>query len=130
MADKTADETPVETTPVAVEEKKPAKAKAEKAPKAEKKADKKADSKPVEATVVVRESAADQLRELSGDELLGRLLEAKEELFNLRFQLATGQMDNNRRLRTIRHDIARIYTVMRECELGLSVGPDSEEGAA
>ncbi|WP_353651400.1 50S ribosomal protein L29 [Nakamurella sp. A5-74] len=79
---------------------------------------------------MVRESAADQLRELSGDEMLSRLLEAKEELFNLRFQLATGQMDNNRRLRTIRHDIARVYTVMRERELGLSVGPDSEEGAA
>ena len=49
-----------------------------------------------------------------------RLRESKEELFNLRFQMATGQMDNNRRLRTVRHDIARIYTVMRERELGLS----------
>ena len=38
--------------------------------------------------------------------------------------MATGQMDNNRRLRTVRHDIARIYTVMRERELGLSTGPD------
>jgi large subunit ribosomal protein L29 len=47
--------------------------------------------------------------------------------------MATGQMDNNRRLRTVRHDIARIYTVMRERELGLSVSPDedsSDEGAA
>jgi large subunit ribosomal protein L29 len=46
--------------------------------------------------------------------------------------MATGQMDNNRRLREVRHDIARIYTVMRERELGLSVGPDvmtSTEGA-
>ena len=51
------------------------------------------------------------------------LREAKEELFNLRFQMATGQLDNNRRLRTVRHDIARIYTVMRERELGLSAGP-------
>ena len=62
-----------------------------------------------------------------------RLREAKEELFNLRFQMATGQMDNNRRLRTVRHDIARIYTVMRERELGLSVGPDelaNQGGAA
>ena len=62
-----------------------------------------------------------------------RLRESKEELFNLRFQMATGQMDNNRRLRTVRHDIARIYTVMRERELGLSVGPDepaNEGGAA
>jgi large subunit ribosomal protein L29 len=79
------------------------------------------------------ETAASELRELGGDELLLRLREAKEELFNLRFQMATGQMDNNRRLRTVRHDIARIYTVMRERELGLSTGPDelaSEGGAA
>jgi len=76
------------------------------------------------------QSKATELRELSGEELLARLRESKEELFNLRFQMATGQMDNNRRLRTVRHDIARIYTVMRERELGLSVGPDGTEGAA
>ncbi len=73
---------------------------------------------------------ANDLRELGGEELVARLREAKEELFNLRFQMATGQMDNNRRLRTVRHDIARVYTVMRERELGLSVGPDGTEGAA
>ncbi|MGH3793692.1 MAG: 50S ribosomal protein L29 [Pseudonocardiaceae bacterium] len=76
---------------------------------------------------------ASELRELGDEELLQRLREAKEELFNLRFQMATGQMDNNRRLRAVRHDIARIYTVMRERELGLSVSPDSlagSEGAA
>ncbi|MFC4853843.1 50S ribosomal protein L29 [Actinophytocola glycyrrhizae] len=76
---------------------------------------------------------ASELRELNDEELVLRLREAKEELFNLRFQMATGQMDNNRRLRTVRHDIARIYTVMRERELGLSVSPDevsSDEGAA
>ena len=67
---------------------------------------------------------ANELRELGAEELRARLRESKEELFNLRFQMATGQMDNNRRLRTVRHDIARIYTVMRERELGLSVGPD------
>ena len=73
-----------------------------------------------------------ELRELGQDELVLRLREAKEELFNLRFQMATGQMDNNRRLRTIKHDIARIYTVMRERELGLSVGPDelAQQGGA
>ena len=79
------------------------------------------------------ETAANELRELGTDELVLRLREAKEELFNLRFQMATGQMDNNRRLRTVRHDIARIYTVMRERELGLSSGPDelaTEGGAA
>ena len=70
-------------------------------------------------------SVTNDLRELGGEELVSRLREAKEELFNLRFQMATGQMDNNRRLRTVRHDIARIYTVMRERELGLSTGPDS-----
>ena len=76
-------------------------------------------------------TAAD-LRELNDEELVLRLREAKEELFNLRFQMATGQLDNNRRLRTVRTDIARIYTVMRERELGLSVSPDDaeSEGAA
>jgi large subunit ribosomal protein L29 len=60
---------------------------------------------------------AKELRELTDDELLGRLREGKDELFNLRFQVATGQLDNNRRLQTVRRDIARIYTVMREREL-------------
>jgi large subunit ribosomal protein L29 len=64
-----------------------------------------------------------ELRELHDDELETRLREAKEELFNLRFQMATGQLDNNRRLRTVRHDIARIYTILHERELGLSVAP-------
>ena len=64
-----------------------------------------------------------ELRELHDDELETRLREAKEELFNLRFQMATGQLDNNRRLRTVKHDIARIYTILRERELGLSVAP-------
>jgi len=64
-----------------------------------------------------------ELRELHEDELETRLREAKEELFNLRFQTATGQLDNNRRLRTVRHDIARIYTILHERELGLSVAP-------
>ncbi|GAA4416309.1 50S ribosomal protein L29 [Actinokineospora soli] len=74
------------------------------------------------------------LRELTDDELVLRLREAKEELFNLRFQMATGQLDNNRRLRTVKQDIARVYTVMRERELGLSASPDEAtttgEGAA
>ena len=63
--------------------------------------------------------------------LTTKLREAKAELFNLRVQLATGQLDNNRRLRVVRHDIARIYTIMRERELGLSAAPiDNDEGAA
>ncbi|GAA4620715.1 50S ribosomal protein L29 [Saccharopolyspora hordei] len=74
---------------------------------------------------------ASELRELSDEELVQRLKEAKEELFNLRFQMATGQLSNNRRLRTVRKDIARIYTIMRERELGLTVSPEgAEEGAA
>ena len=73
-------------------------------------------------------TAADDVRELDDEELLVRLREAKEELFNLRFQVATGQLDNNRRLQTVRRDIAKIYTIMRERELGLSVAPS--EGVA
>ncbi len=64
-----------------------------------------------------------ELREMSTDDLVIRLREAKAELFNLRVQGATGQLDNNRRLQVIRKDIARIYTIMRERELGLSVEP-------
>ncbi|HEY1967142.1 MAG TPA: 50S ribosomal protein L29 [Pseudonocardia sp.] len=76
-------------------------------------------------------TGAAELRELTNEELVLRLRESKEELFNLRFQMATGQLDNNRRLRTVRHDIARVYTVMRERELGLSAAPiDNDEGAA
>ena len=73
-------------------------------------------------------TSASELRELTDEELVLRLREAKEELFNLRFQVATGQLDNNRRLQTVRRDIARIYTIMRERELGLSVAPS--EGMA
>ena len=67
-----------------------------------------------------------ELRELNSEELTTRLREAKEELFNLRFQMATGQLTNNRRLRTVKRAIARIYTVIRERELGLSVVPGAE----
>ena len=76
-------------------------------------------------------TTAAELRELTGEELAQRVRESKEELFNLRFQMATGQLENNRRLRVVRRDIARIYTIMRERELGLTVSPDQpEEGAA
>jgi large subunit ribosomal protein L29 len=60
------------------------------------------------------------LRTLEDDELATRLREAKEELFNLRFQAATGQLESHGRLHAVRRDIARIYTVMRERELGIS----------
>ena len=64
-----------------------------------------------------------ELRELSEEELVTKLREAKAELFNLRVQAATGQLDNNRRLQIIRREIARIYTILRERELGLSAEP-------
>ena len=75
-------------------------------------------------------SSSGEMRELHEDELETRLREAKQELFNLRFQMATGQLDNNRQLRTVRHDIARIYTILRERELGLSVAPTEEVAVA
>ena len=68
-----------------------------------------------------------ELRELTEEELAERLRESKAELFNLRFQMATGQLNNNRRLRVVRHEIARVYTVLRERELGLASGPDGKE---
>lgn len=73
------------------------------------------------------EISAGELRENTQDELVTKLRESKEELFNLRFQMATGQLANNRRLRAVRQEIARIYTVLRERELGLAAGPDSED---
>ena len=67
------------------------------------------------------------LRTLEDDELETKLREAKEELFNLRFQAATGQLESHGRLRTVKKDIARIYTVVRERELGIRVAPGSTE---
>jgi len=75
-------------------------------------------------------TSADDLRALSGEDLVDKLREAKEELFNLRFQNATGQLSNNRRLRAVKHEIARIYTVMRERELGLTVDPSLADETA
>jgi large subunit ribosomal protein L29 len=74
------------------------------------------------------ETTAAEIRDLADEELVTRLAEAKEELFNLRFQVATGQLDNNRRLHHVRRDIARIYTVMRERELGIVRGADLDRG--
>jgi large subunit ribosomal protein L29 len=59
----------------------------------------------------------DEFREMSLDELMDALVEAKEERFNLRFQVATNQLDNTARLKTVKKDIARIRTVLREREL-------------
>ncbi|MBB4913887.1 50S ribosomal protein L29 [Streptosporangium saharense] len=62
---------------------------------------------------------AGELRVEDQDTLVQKLKEAKEELFNLRFQAATGQLESHGRLRAVRREIARIYTVMRERELGI-----------
>ncbi|MGO1469585.1 MAG: 50S ribosomal protein L29 [Tissierella sp.] len=62
---------------------------------------------------------AKEIRQMSGNELDGRLLELKEELFNLRFQLATGQLDNPLSIKSVRKDIARVKTILKERELGI-----------
>jgi len=68
-----------------------------------------------------------ELRNKTDDELLTDLAEAKEELFNLRFQAATGQLESHGRLRAVRRDIARLYTILRERELGIiSTGPSED----
>ena len=66
-----------------------------------------------------KDLAPQALRELSDDKLLDELGKAKAELFNLRFQSATGQLENSARLKAVRKDIARIYTIMRERELNI-----------
>jgi large subunit ribosomal protein L29 len=72
-------------------------------------------------------TTAAELRNLGRDELMTKLGEAKEELFNLRFQAATGQLESHGRLRAVRKDIARIYTELRERELG--IGQSTEKTA-
>ena len=71
--------------------------------------------------------AAADLRSSTEDELDVKLAEAKIELFNLRFQAATGQLESHGRLRAVRKEIARIYTVKQERELGIVTLVDEEE---
>ncbi len=61
----------------------------------------------------------EELRALSTEDLAAKLKDAKEELFNLRFQAATGQLESHGRLTAVRKEIAKIYTVIRERELGI-----------
>ena len=75
-------------------------------------------------------TTAAELRTLDEDGLAEKLREAKEELFNLRFQAATGQLESHGRLRTVKRDIARIYTVVRERELGIRQTPGAEKDGA
>jgi len=71
---------------------------------------------------VVSDVKARELRNYSYEELLQKLREAKEELFNLRFQAATGQLDNTSRIKETKKDIARICTLIREYELREKAG--------
>ena len=73
-----------------------------------------------------KDMVSENLRGLDDDRLVDELRKAKEELFNLRFQSATGQLDNHGRLRAVRKDIARIYTELRERELGIGQSPSVE----
>ena len=70
-----------------------------------------------------KDLAPEQLRSLDSERLVEELRKAKEELFNLRFQAAIGQLESHGRLNAVRKEIARIYTIMRERELGLSAAP-------
>ncbi|MDP9884781.1 large subunit ribosomal protein L29 [Sinomonas atrocyanea] len=66
-----------------------------------------------------KDMTAEKLDQLDSERLFEELKKAKEELFNLRFQSATGQLENHGRLRAVKKDIARIYTILRERELGI-----------
>ena len=76
-------------------------------------------------------TTAHELNDMTNVDLEAKLREAKEELFNLRFQAATGQLESHGRLRSVKKDIARIYTVVRERELGIRTTPGEtdKEGA-
>jgi large subunit ribosomal protein L29 len=71
-----------------------------------------------------------ELRELDADALMERLESLKEELFNLRFQLATGQLDNPMRIKTVRRDVARILTILRERDTEAELGDEDGEESA
>ena len=76
---------------------------------------------------------ASELRELPDDELRQKLTEDKEELFNLRFQVVTGQLDNPRRIKQVKREIARVLTVMRERSIAAEragVAAESESAAS
>src|SRR5689334_23679529 len=76
-----------------------------------------------------KELASSELDTFEDERLVDELKKAKEELFNLRFQSATGQLESHGRLRAVKRDIARIYTVIRERELGIRATPAPTEAA-
>jgi large subunit ribosomal protein L29 len=73
-------------------------------------------------------AAAPELREMDEQELLDSLAAAQQELFNLRFQHVTGQLDNYSRLRAVRKDIARLHTILREREIAEAEQQESSNG--
>jgi len=74
-----------------------------------------------------KDLAASELDGFDDERLVAELKKAKEELFNLRFQSATGQLESHGRLKAVRRDIARIYTILRERELGIRTAPSASE---
>ncbi len=71
-----------------------------------------------------------EVREMDDDELYSRLVEAKQEIFNLRFQHVTGQLDNYSRLSDLKKDIARLHTILREREIAAAERPDGAPAPA
>jgi len=80
-------------------------------------------------TIGSKELRPVELDTFEDERLVAELKKAKEELFNLRFQSATGQLESHGRLRAVKRDIARIYTVLRERELGIRATPAPGEAA-
>ena len=76
---------------------------------------------------MAKTTTAADLRGMSRDELNAKVKEFKEELFNLRFAAATGQLESHGRLREARKDIARVYTVLQERNLGIVPDPDQDK---
>ncbi|MDO5662021.1 MAG: 50S ribosomal protein L29 [Brachybacterium sp.] len=70
---------------------------------------------------------AEEIDKLDDSQLAEKLAESKDELFRLKFQSATGQLESHGRLRSVKKDIARIYTILRERELGIRQAPGSAE---
>jgi large subunit ribosomal protein L29 len=80
-------------------------------------------------TVGSAELSVNNLDAMDNEQLVAQIKKSKEELFNLRFQSATDQLDNHGRLKAVKRDVARIYTVLRERDLGLRTEPSVAETA-
>ena len=78
-------------------------------------------------TIGTKDLAPSELDTFDDEKLVAELKKSKEKLFNLRFQSATGQLESHGRLKAVRRDIARIYTILRERELGIRTAPSASE---